>query len=71
MQGPEVAAIFAAEKNRMGAIIGFVDRELYKTPRWVMIGNKLTGQEYAPWQGQGLEDKRDEYCGVVNVHVTR
>jgi hypothetical protein len=55
MQDEKISKIFADQKNRMGAIIGHVDRELHKTPR---VYRLPSGDLEAPsWQEQKLEEK--------------
>ena len=63
MQEDEVAKIFSNQKNRMGAMIGYIDRELHKTPR--EFGRGTAAVVARPWQEQGLEKKWDAYMDNV------
>ncbi|KAI4607220.1 hypothetical protein J4E83_009676 [Alternaria metachromatica] len=69
MQQDSIAEIFANQKNRIGAMIGYIDRELQKTPRRFADATKPKSQEYVidalPWQEQGLEKKWDAYMDNV------
>ncbi|CAN9377082.1 unnamed protein product [Alternaria sp. RS040] len=60
MQDEKVAKIFADQKNRMGAIIGHIDRELHKTPP--VYKDDVEGH---PWQEQKLEEKWNAYMDNV------
>lgn len=64
MQEDEVAEIFAKEKNRMGDIIGYLDKEVAKIPRQVVnqYGIKVT---YKPWVEDGLKIKWHKYMDEV------
>jgi hypothetical protein len=63
MQDKDIADIFAKEKKRIGAAIGYIDKELHKTPKQVKRNGKTV--EYAPWQEQGLEIKWNKYMNEV------
>lgn len=69
MQQDSIAEIFANQKNRIGAMIGYIDRELQKTPRQLADATKPKSQEDVidalPWQEQGLEKKWDAYMDNV------
>ncbi|KAI4663275.1 uncharacterized protein J4E78_003686 [Alternaria triticimaculans] len=69
MQQDSIAEIFANQKNRIGAMIGYIDRELQKTPRQFADATKPKSQEDVidalPWQEQGLEKKWDAYMDNV------
>ncbi|RII10006.1 hypothetical protein CUC08_Gglean005996 [Alternaria sp. MG1] len=60
MQDKKISKIFVDQKNRMGAMIGHIDRELHKTPR-VYKGDV----EGHPWQEQKLEEKWNAYMDNV------
>lgn len=64
MQDKKVAKIFADQKNRMGAIIRYIDKELHKTPRMYYPSGR---DPYAarPWVDQGLGKKWDKYMDGV------
>jgi hypothetical protein len=64
MQEKDVAAIFAKEKNRIGEMIGYIDKELGKTPRLYTPRGKEE-VSYAPWKEQGLGKKWDKYMDDV------
>lgn len=61
MQDEKVAKIFADQKNRMGAMIGHIDRELHKTSP--MYEDVVEGR---PWQEQKLEEKWNAYMDNVS-----
>ena len=68
MQEDTIAKTFANQKNRIGAMIGHIDRELHKTPRQYVPTRKNKLKEPVdalPWQEQGLEDKWDAYMDNV------
>ncbi|EUC44118.1 hypothetical protein COCMIDRAFT_99091 [Bipolaris oryzae ATCC 44560] len=52
MRDKDIAEIFAKEKNRIGKMIGHIDRELPKTPKVMKSGQSCTS-----WQTQDLEKK--------------
>jgi hypothetical protein len=63
MQEDNIAKIFANQKNRIGAMIGHIDRELHKTPRKYDSGTGAVDAH--PWQEQGLEDRWNVYMDSV------
>ena len=63
MQDKKTSKIFVDQKNRMGAMIGHIDRELHKTPR-VYKGDKGDVEGH-PWQEQKLEEKWNAYMDNV------
>jgi hypothetical protein len=68
MQEKKIAKIFADQKNRIGAMIGHIDRNLHKTPRKFLPGRNSVRKEIVigrPWQAQGLEDKWNAYMDNV------
>ncbi|KAF2241817.1 hypothetical protein BU26DRAFT_585367 [Trematosphaeria pertusa] len=64
MQDKEVKAIWVKEKNRMGAIIKFIDENLPKTPR-VIKGRGTPERTLGSWKPQDLGDKWDKYMDKV------
>ncbi|KAI4681353.1 uncharacterized protein J4E84_007589 [Alternaria hordeiaustralica] len=68
MQEDTIAKTFANQKNRIGAMIGHIDRELHRTPRQYVptrFNNLKEPVDALPWQEQGLEDKWDAYMDNV------
>jgi hypothetical protein len=61
MQDKNVAESFAKEKNRMGKMIGAIDKELHKTPRIYYPQQRVA----IPWKEQGLEDEWNKYMDDV------
>ncbi|USP75707.1 hypothetical protein yc1106_02981 [Curvularia clavata] len=64
MQDEKVAKIFADQKNRMGAIIGYIDKELHKTPR-IYYPPGRDAYSARPCVDQGLEQRWDKYMDGV------
>jgi hypothetical protein len=65
MQDKDVAESFGKEKKRIGAIIGYVDKELHKTPRLIQRARTREIVTSIPWKEQGLGKKWDKYMDEV------
>lgn len=65
MQDKTVAEIFAKEKNRMGKMIGHIDKTLPQTPK------VADGQTFTAWQTQDLETKWGTYMDGIFEHAKK